>query len=58
MSKESPKDDPRQQTDWPSKKQTDKPGAAIRRKNSCRKIGPSPISKGGTAPIRIESHGR
>jgi hypothetical protein len=25
MSKEPPKDDPRQQTDWPSKKQTDKP---------------------------------
>lgn len=25
MSKETPKDDPRQRTDWPSKKQTDKP---------------------------------
>lgn len=25
MSKETPKDDPRQPTDWPSKNQTDKP---------------------------------
>jgi hypothetical protein len=34
MSKETPADDPRQQTDWGSHKQTDKPWKAILKRNS------------------------
>jgi hypothetical protein len=42
MSKETPKDDPREQSDWPNKRQTEKPWKGNPEKDQLRPDRPAP----------------